>query len=398
MSAIAPALPGTPIVSAPDEIRVMVVDDATVVRSLLSRWIEETPGLKLVAALRNGREAIERLDHARPDVVVLDVEMPELDGISTLPKLLERRRDLAVIMASALTRDHAEVTLKALSLGAADYIPKPAAEGGVMTSATFQRELIEKIRALGLRRRKRPLPPPYARAPPSIRRCGGSAAACSGPSNGEPRRPTPSKASSSSARSPPMPPRVLLIGASTGGPQALTRLVSRLDAVTESAPILITQHMPATFTTILAEHLTRAGAKPVREAVDGEPVLAGHIYLAPGGRHMKVARRDGTAVIVLDDGAPVHYCKPAVDPLFASAAEVWGSWNLALILTGMGTDGTAGAAEVVKAGGSVIAQDEATSVVWGMPGAAVSAGVCSAVLPLEQIAPKVSRLFLGARS
>ena len=139
-----------------------------------------------------------------------------------------------------------------------------------------------------------------------------------------------------------MPPRILLIGASTGGPQALTRLVSRLDAVTESAPILITQHMPATFTTILAEHLTRAGAKPVREAVDGEPVLAGHIYLAPGGRHMTVARRDGTAVIVLDDGAPVHYCRPAVDPLFASAAEVWGSWNLALILTGMGTDGTTG--------------------------------------------------------
>ena len=195
-----------------------------------------------------------------------------------------------------------------------------------------------------------------------------------------------------------MPPRILLIGSSTGGPQALAKLVSRLDAVTESAPILITQHMPATFTTILAEHLSRVGVKSVHEAVDGEPVLAGHIYLAPGGRHMKVARRDGTAVIVLDDGEPVHYCKPAVDLLFTSAAEVWGSWNLALILTGMGTDGTAGAAEVVKAGGSVIAQDEATSVVWGMPGAAVSAGVCSAVLPLDQIAAKVSRLFLGARA
>src|SRR3954471_14048389 len=172
MSLIAPALPGIPVVSAPDEIRVMVVDDATVVRSLVSRWVDETPGLKLVAALRSGREAIDRLDHARPDVVVLDVEMPELDGISTLPKLLERRRDLAVIMASALTRDHAEVTLKALALGAADYIPKPAAEGGVLTSMTFQRELIEKITALGLRRKKRPLPPPYPRASvnPALRR------------------------------------------------------------------------------------------------------------------------------------------------------------------------------------------------------------------------------------
>jgi two-component system, chemotaxis family, protein-glutamate methylesterase/glutaminase len=397
MSVIAPALPGTTILSAPDEIRVMVVDDAAVVRSLLSRWVEDAPGLKLVAALRNGREAIERLDEARPDIVVLDVEMPELDGISTLPKLLERRRDLAVIMASALTRDHAEVTLKALSLGAADYIPKPAAEGGMITSAAFQRELIEKIRALGVRRRKRPLPPAYARRAvnPALRRLGGAV------QRTVKWRPAPAESEQPSFNLrpfSPMPPRILLIGASTGGPQALTRLVSRLDAVTDIAPVLITQHMPPTFTTILAEHLSRAGAKPVREAADGEPVRAGHIYLAPGGRHMTVARRDGTAVIVLDDSAPVHYCKPAVDPLFASAAEVWGSWNLALILTGMGTDGTAGAAKVVEAGGSVIVQDEATSVVWGMPGSAVAAGVCSAVLPLEQLAPKVARMFLGARS
>jgi two-component system chemotaxis response regulator CheB len=195
-----------------------------------------------------------------------------------------------------------------------------------------------------------------------------------------------------------MVPRVLLIGASTGGPQALSRLVSRLDSVSESAPILITQHMPATFTTILAEHLARASAKPVHEAIDGEPVLAGQMYLAPGGKHMRVARRDGTAVIVLDDGPPVHFCKPAVDHLFESAAEVWGSWILALILTGMGTDGAAGAQSIAESGGSVIAQDEATSVVWGMPGSAVEAGVCSAVLPLEQIGPKVVRMFLGAKA
>ena len=396
MSVIVPSLPGTPIVSEADEIRVMVVDDAAIVRSLLSRWVEETPGLRLVAALRNGREAIERLDHARPDVVVLDVEMPVLDGISTLPKLLERRRDLAVIMASALTRDHAEVTLKALALGASDYIPKPAAEGGVMTSVGFQRELINKIRALGQRRKPRSAASSHARSAvnPALRRLGGSlqrvgqwrAADTSSEQGQFKLRPFSA-----------MPPRVLLIGASTGGPQALTRLLARLDGVSEAAPILITQHMPATFTTILAEHLTRAGTRPVHEAVDGEPVLAGRIYLAAGGRHLKVARRDGTAVIVLDDSAPVHYCKPSVDMLFASAAEVWGSWNLALILTGMGSDGTAGAMDVVKAGGNVIAQDEASSVVWGMPGSAVASGVCSAVVPLDQIALKVSRLFLGAR-
>jgi two-component system, chemotaxis family, protein-glutamate methylesterase/glutaminase len=396
MNAIAPVIPGTTIGSAPDEIRVMVVDDAVVVRSLLSRWVEETTGLKLVASLRNGREALENLDHARPDVVVLDVEMPELDGISTLPKLLERRRDLVVIMASALTRDHAEVTIKALSLGAADYIPKPAAEGGVMTSASFQRELIEKIRVLGGRRKKRPLPPPYARRPigPVTRRLGGAV------QRTVKWRTAPAEPEQSEFNLRPfsvMLPRVLLIGASTGGPQALTRLVARLDVVTETAPVLIAQHMPPTFTTILAEHLTRAGGKPVREAVDGEAVLAGNIYLAPGGKHMKVERRDGTATIVLDDGPPVHYCKPAVDPLFSSAAEVWGAWNLAVILTGMGTDGTAGAEQIAAFGGSVIAQDEGSSVVWGMPGHAVAAGVCSAVLPLEQIAPKLVRLFLGAR-
>jgi two-component system, chemotaxis family, protein-glutamate methylesterase/glutaminase len=396
MNAIAPVIPGTTIGSAPDEIRVMVVDDAVVVRSLLSRWVEETTGLKLVASLRNGREALENLDHARPDVVVLDVEMPELDGISTLPKLLERRRDLVVIMASALTRDHAEVTIKALSLGAADYIPKPAAEGGVMTSASFQRELIEKIRVLGGRRKKRPLPPHYARRPigPVTRRLGGAV------QRTVKWRTAPAEPEQSEFNLRPfsvMLPRVLLIGASTGGPQALTRLVARLDVVTETAPVLIAQHMPPTFTTILAEHLTRAGGKPVREAVDGEAVLAGNIYLAPGGKHMKVERRDGTATIVLDDGPPVHYCKPAVDPLFSSAAEVWGAWNLAVILTGMGTDGTAGAEQIAAFGGSVIAQDEGSSVVWGMPGHAVAAGVCSAVLPLEQIAPKLVRLFLGAR-
>jgi two-component system chemotaxis response regulator CheB len=394
MSVIAPADPRART-AAPDEIRVMVVDDAVVVRSLLSRWVEETPGLKLVGALRNGREALDHLDRARPDVVLLDVEMPVLDGISTLPRLLERRRDLVVIMASALTRDHAEVTLRALSLGAADYIPKPESEGGVMTSSAFQRELIEKIRALGARRNRRPSPPPYARQSfaPATRRLAGAIQRA-----GQWRTPPADEAEGFALRPfPPVTPRVLLVGASTGGPQALTKLMARLDAVSQCAPILVTQHMPATFTTILAEHLARASAKPVAEAVDGEPVLAGHIYLAPGGRHMRVARRDGTAVIALDDGPPVHFCKPAVDPLFSSAAAVWGAWNLAVILTGMGTDGTAGAAEIVAGGGSVIAQDEASSVVFGMPGSAAEAGLCSAVLPLERIAPKLVRLFLGAK-
>lgn len=395
MNAVKPVVPATPA-PAHGEIRVLVVDDAIVVRSLLSRWIGEVPGLRLVGALRDGQEAVDQIDQLKPDVVVLDVEMPHLDGISTLPLLLEKKRDLVVIMASALTRDHAETTLKALSLGAADYVPKPEAEGGIMTSANFQRELIEKIQALGApgRRRSHLLMPRRPMAGPATRRLAGAIQKV-----GKWRVPEPEEAHHYNLRPfPNVTPRVLLIGASTGGPQALRKLVSRLDPIADLAPILITQHMPMTFTTILAEHLAQASARPVREAIDGEPVLAGTTYLAPGGRHMKVVRKNGTAVIVLDDGPQVNFCKPAVDPLFSSAAEVWGSWNMAVILTGMGTDGTHGAADIVAGGGSVIAQDEATSVIWGMPGAAVEAGVCSAVLPLDQIGPRVVRSFLGAKS
>jgi two-component system chemotaxis response regulator CheB len=195
-----------------------------------------------------------------------------------------------------------------------------------------------------------------------------------------------------------VPPRVLLIGSSTGGPQALTALIEKLPAAIDRAPVLIAQHMPPMFTTVLAEHLSRAGGRGAHEAEDGEPVLAGGIYVAPGGRHMRVVRGDNGIRIALGDDAPINFCKPAVDALFASAASVWGAATLALVLTGMGADGTRGAADIVAAGGSIIAQDEATSVVWGMPRSVAQAGLCSAVLPLDQIAPKIIRLFAGARS
>jgi two-component system chemotaxis response regulator CheB len=175
-------------------------------------------------------------------------------------------------------------------------------------------------------------------------------------------------------------------------------LVTELGAVIDRFPVLITQHMPPTFTTILAEHLARSSHRPAREAVDGEIVKAGQIYLAPGGRHMRVARNGTDVVIALDDGPPVNFCKPAVDPLFTSAITVWQGGVLAVVLTGMGSDGMRGGKEIVAAGGSVIAQDEASSVVWGMPGAAAHAGICAAILPLNQIAPKLVRVFAGDRS
>jgi two-component system chemotaxis response regulator CheB len=188
-----------------------------------------------------------------------------------------------------------------------------------------------------------------------------------------------------------------LIGSSTGGPQALSTLIGEIGAAIELAPVLITQHMPPTFTSVLAEHLARISGRPVHEAAHGEPVTSGNIYVAPGGRHMRVARGQGGPKIAIGDDPPINFCKPAVDPLLSSAATIWGPRSLALVLTGMGADGTRGAAEIVAAGGSVIAQDEGTSVVWGMPRSVAVAGLCSAVLPLPQIGAKINRLFAGDR-
>lgn len=371
-------------------IRVMLVDDAVVVRGLFARWVESEPDLEVVATLRTGREAVNQLERVDPDVVVLDVDMPELDGIAALPLLLEKKRDLVVIMASTLTRRNAEISLRALALGAADYIPKPASNREVSASTAFRRDLIERIRQLGMRAKRLRSAGEPARTPPEARHAPSIVPAPAEEGALAPRltlRPMPLT-----------PPRVLLIGSSTGGPQALNALVAQIDGVLQRAPILITQHMPPTFTAVLAEHLARIAKRPVREAVDGEEINAGVIYLAPGGKHMKVARRDGTAVIAIEDGPLVNFCKPAVDPLFTSAAEVWGNKVLALVLTGMGSDGLAGAKTIVAAGGHIMAQDEATSVVWGMPGQVSNAGLCSAVLPLPEIAGKLTRLFTGERS
>ena len=371
-----------PASSRQQPLRVMVVDDSVVIRGLISRWIASEPDMVVAASLRTGLDAVNQLERINPDIAVLDIEMPELDGISALPLMLAKKRNLIIIMASTLTRRNAEISFKALALGASDYIPKPESTRVATAADIFHHDLIQKIRSLGakLRRkglapspaldRMRELSPRTAMANPDLlRRAFGTQA-----------------------------PRALLIGASTGGPQALMTLVAQLGPVIDRFPVLITQHMPPTFTTILAEHLARSSHRPAHEGVDGEIVKVGQIYLAPGGRHMRVARQGGEVTIALDDGAPVNFCKPAVDPLFTSAIDVWQGGVLALLLTGMGSDGTRGGKEIVAAGGSVVAQDEASSVVWGMPGAAAHAGICAAVLPLDQIAAKLVRLFSGDRA
>lgn len=353
-----------------EPVRVMVVDDSAVVRGLVSRWLMELPGVEVVSNQRTGRAAVEALEAADPDVIVLDIEMPEMDGLTALPLLLDKKPDLAVIMASTLTRRNAEISLKAMALGARDYIAKPES-GGLGGQQEFRRELGSKVLALGRSKRtSAPAESPHR----AWAKDGGEAISL---------RPA------SRVR-----PRVIAVGASTGGPPALTEMLKALRESAVDLPILIAQHMPATFTAIMANQLGRVAGCPAGEAGDGEAVRPGHIYVAPGGYHMRVEGSAG-AVIRLDDGPPINYCRPAVDPLFESVASVYGSASLAVILTGMGHDGAVGALAIADQGGTVIAQDEASSVVWGMPGAAARAGACAAILPLGRVAEEIAKLIGG---
>ena len=360
----------------------MVVDDSPVARGFLRRWIDLEPGIELVASLSTGREALEQFERADPDVIVLDVEIADMSALAALPRLLAKKPQVAIVMASTLTRRNAEASLKALSLGALECVQKPDAQG-VIAGEVYRQHLITTIRELGRR----------------ARRAGGDLPP-SGPLLARTRLHAVPAAGSPAMALRPLPtatPRVLVIGASIGGPQALIQLCGRLGPVIDQAPVLVAQPMPPTFTRLLAEHLGRATGRLAREAVDGEIIRAGHIYVAPGNLHLRVARLKGEPIVRLDDSRPLHLCKPAVDILFSSAAEVWGNWVLGVVLTGMGRDGLDGAHDIVNSGGAIIAQDAASSVIWGMAGSVAEAGLCSRVLPLPDIAPLISRLFLGRR-
>ncbi|MEW6123944.1 MAG: chemotaxis response regulator protein-glutamate methylesterase [Pseudomonadota bacterium] len=402
----APAPQTLEAADAPRPIRVMVVDDSVMVRGIVSRWLSEEKGVEIVATHANGQLAANDVQKTQPDVVVLDLEMPGMDGLTALPLILERRPGVAVLVASALTRRGAEVSLKALTLGAADYLPKPDASRGMAAADDFRRELTTKVRSLGLRILKRSLPrPPVGLSTPAptppvapvAEKAPATAPAAPTPLMARPRL--------SEARAPEKlkpysmtPPAVLAIGSSTGGPQALTRLFGDIGRSLGHIPTVLVQHMPATFTAILAEHISRAAGRPAREGVDGQVLEAGHIYVAPGGFHMVLEKQGKDTVIRIQDSEPVNFCKPAVDPLFRTVAEIYGRSTLAMVLTGMGSDGANGARLITAAGGSVIAQDEESSVVWGMPGAVAAAGACSEILPLGEIGKKVTRILTGGRA
>jgi two-component system chemotaxis response regulator CheB len=377
--------PATP---SGDPYRVLIVDDSAVIRGLLARVIGSDPELTVVGTVANGEQAIAATSRHAPDVVVLDIEMPVMDGLTALPKILEVDPRVKVVMASTLTLRNADISLKALSLGAADYIPKPTSATDIAGGYDFKRELLAKVKTLASVRRAAA----RGAAAPSARGADAKAR--------EERRVDAAKSAPSVYRGaaiklrdmPALTPAVIAVGSSTGGPQALLKVMPQLGLLTQ--PILITQHMPATFTTILAEHLQRATGRPCAEAVDGEPVAGGRIYVAPGNHHLSVEIAERRPVIRLSQSPPENFCRPAVDPMLRSLPQVYGRNVLAVILTGMGHDGLKGSEVVTAAGGAVIAQDEATSVVWGMPGAVATAGLCSAVLPIEDIGPFVRKLAM----
>ena len=354
-----------------ERIRVLVVDDSVVIRSLVTHALEHDPDLEVVGAAANGSIALQRIPQFNPDVLTLDIEMPEMDGLETLRRVRRDFPHVRVIMFSTLTERGAAVTLEALALGADDYVTKASNQGSLDVSMNHLREeLIPKIKqffhlpgksraATWLEAAQAPVVVPLLQAIPA-------------------------------APITKMRPKVVVIGVSTGGPTALATILPHLPAGFP-LPILVVQHMPALFTRLLAERLCTTCRLPVKEASQGDRVDAGRILIAPGDFHLRVASRGGEVQANLDQSPPQNFCRPAVDALFSSIADVYGGAVIAVILTGMGHDGLRGV-ELLKArGASILAQNEASSVVWGMPGAVVNAGLADCVLPLDLVVPEIVR-------
>ncbi len=375
-------------------LRVMLVDDSAVIRSITRRWLTAEPDIEVVASCANGLHAVRKLKLAQPDVIVLDIEMPEMDGLTALPELLKLMPDVKVIMSSTLTRRNANVSFKALSLGAADYIAKPESVTGASGASDFSRLLVEKVRALGLARREKTgsFAKNSSGAGESLKQQTGT---LSKAKMLEAVRPGPAPDVSLRPASRVIP-QIVAIGSSTGGPQALLQVVSGLDSK-KSPPIVITQHMPKTFTAILAEHISKSTSFTCAEGETGQILERGRVYIAPGDYHMEIVAAGKDKKLKLTQKPAENYCRPSVDPMFRTLAALYGPAVLAVILTGMGQDGLEGARAVCDAGGTLIGQDKETSVVWGMPGAVAQAGLCSKVLPLNKIADNMKHLMQGQR-
>jgi len=350
--------------------RILIVDDSVVMRNLLRSVVCAEDGLEVAGTAADGESALTSIETLHPDLVLMDVEMPVMDGLVTLRKLRARGHKMPVVMCSSLTQRGAKVTIEALASGASDYVAKPAGQSGREAAIrALSQDLIPKIQALT----NQPSPVfPVASRLPLI----------------APMTPSHHLQPISTI------PSVLAIGVSTGGPAALDILLPALPAGFP-LPVLVVQHMPELFTRLFAERLNGRCRLPVQEAVEGAPVRPGNIYIAKGNWHMEVlagVRMGFPVTLHLNQGAPENHCRPAVDLLFRSVAAVYGQGALAVVLTGMGSDGMLGCRVIRDHGGSVLAQDQATSTVWGMPGAVTNAGLANRVLPLIAIAPEILRL------
>jgi len=375
-----------------EPIHVMVVDDSAVIRGLITRMLEADPDVAVVASVGNGQLAVNQLERQKGqiDVIILDIEMPVMDGLTALPLLLKADPNVKIIMASTLTKRNAEISLRALSAGATEYVPKPTSTREMSGENDFRREITDKVKNLGIVRRDqigpRPKPAKNPVAAPISQK--------SGSVDAIQRWAIKHESDVSLRPAGKTKPDILAIGSSTGGPQALFAFLKSLPK-NINVPIVITQHMPATFTAILAEHITRMTEWPCSEGKTGDLLEPGKILLAPGDYHMTIVQKGTQREILLNQDPPENFCRPAVDPMLRSVVKVFGPRVVTVILTGMGNDGAKGSQNVVEAGGTVVAQDEKSSVVWGMPGAVASAGLCSQVSPTDQLAATVAKLCKG---
>jgi two-component system, chemotaxis family, protein-glutamate methylesterase/glutaminase len=331
------------------KVRVLVVDDSVVIRRLICHALEQDPLIEVVGVAPNGAIALNRIAQLEPDVVTLDIEMPEMDDLEMLRSLRPKFPRVRVVMFSTLTERGATATLEALALGADDYVTKASNAGSLDVSLdSLKQELLPKIHQFFAVPRVAPEPRPTL----------------------VPRRTAASD--------------VIAIGISTGGPSALATLIPQLPA-TIRVPVLIVQHMPPLFTRLLAERLDARTPLEVREATAGDPIVAGRVYIAPGDFHMRAVRGRAGLEISLDQAPPLNSCRPAVDALFTSIADLYGAAATGAVLTGMGQDGLEGSRILKAKGATVIVQDEASSVVWGMPGAVAGAGLADQIVPLSGI-------------
>lgn len=357
--------------SPPVKKKVLIVDDAVVVRRVLSDAVSQDPALEVAGTASNGRLALAKFPSLKPDIVLLDIEMPEMDGLETVRELRKIDRCIPIIMFSTLTEHGASATLEALSLGATDYVTKPSNTDMEGTLHTVSQDLIPKVHALCH------LPEPSAAQ----------------------KAPAPPHVVPRPQRRVPLPGlvQVVAIGVSTGGPDALARLMPTLPA-NLPVPVVIAQHMPPIFTSMLAKRLSEKSPLPVRECKSGEALTAGCAFLAPGDYHMVIDKKEGgVARLRTHQGPKENFCRPSVDVLFRSVAGIFGERALAVVLTGMGRDGLTGSEILRDHGAQIVVQDEASSVVWGMPGFVARAGLADKILPLEQIGPEIVRVASSGR-